>query len=83
MEKKEKETDREATGEINKRQREKTKGFEGFKFKICPTCSYKKNIAVGNVLEAQPTIARLESGSKYIKTHSAIINVGRLITASE
>lgn len=38
---------------------------------------------MGNVLEAQPTIARLESGSKYIKTHSAIINVGRLITASE
>lgn len=46
------------------------------------TCSYKKNTAVENFFEAQPTIPRLESGSKYIKTHSAIINVGRLITKS-
>lgn len=43
------------------------------------TCSYKKNTAVENVFDAQLTMARLESGSRYIKTHSAIINVGRLV----
>lgn len=36
-----------------------------------------------NAFEAHPTIARLESGSKYIKTHSAIIKVGILIKKSE
>lgn len=46
------------------------------------TCSYKKKTAVENFFEAQPTIERLESGSKYIKTHSAIINVGRLVITS-
>lgn len=46
------------------------------------TCSYKKNTAVENVFDAQLTMARLESGSRYIKTHSAIINVGRLIMIS-
>lgn len=59
-------------------QTERTKRFERRK-----TCSYKKNIAVENVFAAQPTIPRVESGSKYIKTHSAIINVGKLITTSE
>ena len=47
------------------------------------TCSYKKKTAVENVLAAQPTIERLDSGSKYIKTHSAITNVGRLMMSSE
>ena len=47
------------------------------------TCSYKKKIAVENVFDAQPTIEWLESGSRYIKTHSAIINVGRLIPISD
>lgn len=51
------------------------------KYKI--TCSYKKNTAVENVFEAHPTTVRVESGSRYINTHSAIINVGRLMTTSD
>lgn len=47
------------------------------------TCSYKKKTAEENVFEAHPTTERLESGSTYIRTHSAIIKVGKLIKTSE
>jgi hypothetical protein len=43
------------------------------------TCSYRKNMEVENLVAAQPTMERVEAGSMYISTHSAIIKVGKLI----
>lgn len=47
------------------------------------TCSYRKNMAVENLVAAQSTMEQVEAGSRYISTHSVIIKVGKLTKRSQ